>query len=174
MRSASMMYLSGQLQSSSARSDVKIPVGRCETSLPRALTADVVWVLNTASRVPLDHCCSPEKELHMCMQAAAKPSKPAEKDDAAPKDRNGDDNNGPSRGSQPAAPAGGATPGTAAASGSTQGNRGGSAGPSNAASLGDRRQSTDRRRTAGEHWRLTWHFSSRCGDLNWVIIAFLS
>lgn len=89
------------------------------------------------------------------MQAAAKPSKPAEKDDTASKDRNGDDNNGPSRGSQPAAPAGGATPGTATASGSAQGNRGGSAGPSNAASAGDRRQSTDRRRPAGK--LSVWH-----------------
>ena len=110
-----------------------------------------------------------------CMQAAAKPSKPAEKDDTAPKDRNGDDNNGPSRGSQAAAPAGGATPGTATASGSAQGNRGGSAGPSNAASLGDRRQSTDRRRSAGKLnvWLNVCYASPK---MSWcqVVVVFLS
>lgn len=93
------------------------------------------------------------------MQAVAKPSKATERDDTAPKDRNGDDNNGPSRGSQSAPAAGGATPGTNAASGSAQGNRGGAAGPSSMASIGERRQSTtDRRRTAGKPniWLSAW------------------
>ena len=84
------------------------------------------------------------------MQAAAKPSKPAERDELAPKERDGDDNNGPSQASQPAPAAGGSTPAAAAASGGAQGNGGGSAGPSSTASAGDRRYSTDRRRTAGK------------------------
>ena len=97
----------------------------------------------------LGGCSSTDRQL-LRIQAAAKPSKPAEKDDAAPKDRNGDDNNGPSRGSQPVTAAGSATPGAATASGGAQGNRGGAAGASNAAPGSDRRHGTDRRRTAGE------------------------
>ena len=97
------------------------------------------------------------------MQAVAKPSKATERDDAAPKDRNGDDNNGPSRGSQSAAAPGGATPGTNTASGSAQGNRGGAAGPSNAASIGEKRQGTDRRRTAGKPNILAKHMASQAG-----------
>ena len=110
----------------------------------RALSCSTCWTM-----LPLGGRCCTDTVLHHA-QAAAKPSKPAENADAAPKDRNGDDSSGPSRGPQSATAAGSATLGAATAPGGAQGNRGGSAGPLNAAPGSDRRHGTDRRRTGGE------------------------
>ena len=78
--------------------------------------------------------------MRTCVQAAAKSSKPGDKDESAHRDRDGDDANGPSQGAQlPAAAAGGSTPGVAAASGSGQGSRGTPTGTPSQGSGSDRR-----------------------------------